>query len=52
MTTLTNYGLAQVPTSFDPSRITPEIREALHGQDPQIAKGVRRVADEKPTPNK
>jgi hypothetical protein len=48
----THPGNAQVPESFDNSRISPEIRQALRDQDPQIARGVRRVADEPPTPKK
>jgi hypothetical protein len=45
-------GNAQVPESFDNSRISPEIRQGLRDQDPEIAKGVRRVADEPPKPSK
>lgn len=45
-------GNAQTPDSFDGSRVSPEIRNRLDDLDPELARGVRRVADESPTPNK
>jgi hypothetical protein len=42
----------QTPESYDNSRLSPAVRDALKGHDPEIARGVKRVADEPATPNK
>jgi hypothetical protein len=45
-------GNSQEPGNYDGSRITPEIRGDLKNFVPEIAKGVRAVADAPPTPDK
>jgi hypothetical protein len=42
----------QAPLDFDSSRISPPLREALKDQSPEIAAGVKRVADAPQTPDK
>ena len=42
----------QTPQSYDGSRISPEIRGQLGNLTPELAKGIRNVADAPPTPDK
>jgi hypothetical protein len=44
-------GPAQTPQSFDNSRISPPIRSSLRDLDPELARGVRKVADAPMTPS-
>ena len=46
----TPLGPTQVPSSFDDTRVSPEIREALRDHSPEIQRGVRNTADLPPTP--
>lgn len=52
MSNTPGIGNSQAPADFDRSRIAPEIRQGLKDQSPEIAAGVKAVADAAPTPGR